>query len=87
MSDSEFNIMLWGPAGWDDKLKAEWKAAVLFQRPTMLVVFSGARVPDDLESHPLVKKIIQIPNMSEKSGKILQDAMSDFIKGRYDDNK
>lgn len=59
--DCHLNLLLWGPNGWDDKLEAEWQAAVTHDVPTLVIAHSGATPPETLLDHPLVVRHERLP--------------------------
>ena len=60
MADCLINVFLW-TGNLDMKLKAEWDAAVLLQKPTILVVAGkDVVVPDFIRDHPIVRRTVAV---------------------------
>lgn len=66
MERTSLNIVLW-TGKMDDKLKAEWDAAVLVRKPSVLVEVGDVPAPDYIANHPIVIRTFHV-DWGEKPG-------------------
>lgn len=80
MRKCEMNLTIWSGKA-DDKLQAEWDAAVYLGTPTLLVVVGmGTVVPESMENHPIVRRVIRVEReMTKEDRSYLKSVLSEEL--------